>query len=261
VLEQLADHLGYINQYLTTDATRPRFESFVRTALRPLFDRLGFAPASQDDDERRALRAAVVSTLGKTGNDPDIVAQARGALDRALDGRERLDPTMASTIVTIAAAHGDRNLFDRLMLAAANATTPDEEKLYLDAEASFRDPAVIAEALNRALRPEMRSQDAGMFLASFLQNPTARPLAWSFIKANWSALVPKLDIFGGEAALHTGLATFCDKASRDDIAAFFRTHRISDDSGETALTIERINDCIRLADRETARVSGWLANQ
>ena len=106
VLSEVTGRLQFIHEYLTTNASRPRFEAFVRTMLRPLFEQLGFSPASSDTDDRRALRAVVIGALGTIGNDGDVVRQARAALDRALatgadsagkPGAVALDPTLAES--------------------------------------------------------------------------------------------------------------------------------------------------------------------
>ena len=114
VLAEVTNRLAFIHEYLTADAVQPRFETFIRELLRPLFDELGFTAAPSETDDRRELRAAVVETLGTTAEDPDVIAKARGALDRALAGGPALEPTLADAVVQTAASHGDAKLFDAL---------------------------------------------------------------------------------------------------------------------------------------------------
>ena len=89
VLSLVTSRLGFVHDYLTTSATRPGFEAFVRAQFRPSFDSLGVDAAAGDDDDRRALRATVISALGTTGADPDVIARSRAAVDRALARRAR----------------------------------------------------------------------------------------------------------------------------------------------------------------------------
>src|SRR5206468_6406987 len=159
--------LAFLWQYLTTGATRPRFEAFVRTLLRPLFDELGFTASPADADDRRQLRAEVVSALGATGEDPDLIQQSRAALDRALAGGPTLDPTLAEAIVTVAARHGDVKLYDALRAAAERATSPDEHYRYLYAVTDFQDPALIDRGLEYALSPQLRTQDTALYLGMY----------------------------------------------------------------------------------------------
>ena len=110
VLATVTGRLDFVHEYLTTDATRGTFERFVRTLFGPLFEQVGFESAPSDGDERRALRATLIETLGTTGGDADVAARARAALDRALAGGTPLDPTLAGAIIAVAAEHGDRAL-------------------------------------------------------------------------------------------------------------------------------------------------------
>src|SRR6185295_1849605 len=92
VLGDVTGRLSFIHEYLTTDRTRERFETFVRTMLRPVFGQLGFSPAASDNDNRRALRGVVLNALGTIGGDRDVVRLSRSALDRSLAGGPALDP-------------------------------------------------------------------------------------------------------------------------------------------------------------------------
>ena len=75
----------------------------------------------------------------------------------------------------IAAEHGDDRLYDALFAAAARAGSPDERQRYLFATTAFRDPAIIERALQRTFSSDVRTQDTARYLASFFDNPVARP--------------------------------------------------------------------------------------
>ena len=259
VLGDVVERLGFIRDYLTTDATRGRFEAFVLSMLRPLFEQLGFSPSSSDSDDRRALRAVVIGALGTIANDGEVVRQARATLDWALTGNgAALDPTVREAVVQVAAAHGDERLYEAFIAAAARSTTPDERNLYFLASGKFRDPRIIDRGLRRTLSNEVRTQDTTRYLAAFFDNPVARPLAWSFVKANWTELEPKLRIFSAGARVANSLDGFCDSGVRDDIRTFFDTHRLTGVTGALPRTIDRINNCIDLREKQAKPLSDWL---
>ncbi|HUK33294.1 MAG TPA: M1 family metallopeptidase, partial [Vicinamibacterales bacterium] len=224
VLSNVTDRLEYIDEYLTTPDSRPAFQGFVRTLLSPLFQEIGFTSTAVDSDERRALRATLISTLGKTGDDSQLASSARVALDHALSGGRALDPTLARSIVDVAAARGDASLFDALLSASERAESPDERYRYLYALPEFRDPALIDRGLALSITPTLRRQDTAAFLSRFLYEEAARPRAWSFVKAHWAELEPKVTIFGGDTSVVSALGSFCDAGMRDDISAFFAQH-------------------------------------
>ena len=261
VMSAVTKPLAFLWQYLTTGATRPRFEAFVRTLLRPLFDELGFTASPADADDRRQLRAEVVSALGATGEDPDLIQQSRAALDRALAGGPSLDPTLAEAIVTVAARHGDVKLYDALRAAAERATSPDEHYRYLYAVTDFQDPALIDRGLEYALSPQLRTQDTALYLGMYMANPAARPKAWAFVKQHWAALQPKLFVAGGDTFLVNSLSAFCDAAARDDIKTFFAAHKPPTAARTLDQTIERINNCIALKERQAPELARWLAGR
>jgi aminopeptidase N len=258
VLGDVANRLAFVGDYLTTAATRPRFDGFVRSRWRPLYDEIGFDASSSDDDDRRVLRATLVELLGTIGEDPDVVAKARAALDRSLSGAAPLDPTLADAATRTAAAHGDRALFDALVAASERASTPEAQYRYLHALPEFRDPALIDRALDRALSPRVRSQDTSIYLSGFFGNPAARDRAWRFVTERWSALEPKIMIAGGDTGLVASLGAFCDTKSRDEIAAFFAAHKLPGAVRTLDQTMERINNCIELKEKQTPAVTGWL---
>jgi aminopeptidase N len=259
VLREVAHRLGFVHDYLTTDATRGRFEMFTRQLLRPLLDEVGFAVASSDTDDRRSLRAAVIAALGLIGHDPDVVAKARSEVDRSLSGRAPLDPTLADALVKTAATHGDAPLFDALAAAAERAPDPAEHYRYLYALADFREPPLIDRALELAVSPQLRSQDTAVYLSRFFDNPAARSRAWTFLTAHWAALEPKITIAGGDTNLIRSMSSFCDPTSRDQITSFFAAHKLPGAARTLQQTVEQINNCIGLREKQTPAVEAWLA--
>jgi aminopeptidase N len=261
VLSNVTERLGFIEEYLTDTASRPRFQRFVRSLFDPLFQEIGFTSTPVDSDERRSLRATLISTLGITGADDQVAATARAALDRSLAGGPPLDATLSRSIIAVAAQRGDRALFDSLLAASERATSPDERYRYLYALADFRDPALIDRALEYTLSPNLRSQDTSAFLSRLLGEEAARPRTWAFIKQHWTALEPKVSIFGGDTSIVGALSSFCDATARDDISAFFRQHPLPAAARTLSQTIERINNCAALRGAQTPVVASWLATR
>jgi len=258
VLSTVTDRFEYIDQYLTTPEDRPRFQRFVRGLVTPLFQEIGFTSTAVDSDERRALRATLIRTLGATGEDPQLAANARSALDRALSGGPPLDSTLARAIIDVAARHGDAALFDAMLSASERSTSGDEKYRYLYALAQFTDPALVDRALAYALTPKLRSQDTASFFARFLSEEAARPRAWAFMKEHWTDLEPKVAIFGGDTTVTSALGSFCDAASRDDIKSFFAQHPLPSAARTLTQTLERIDNCIGLRASQTEKVTAFL---
>ena len=261
VMELVTDGLRFLHEYLTSDATRASFEAFVRSLVRPMYDEVGFAAASADNGDRRALRATLIGALGTIGGDAGLAAASRAALDGALGGGRPLDPSAARAIIRVAAEHGDAKLYDALTAASDRATSPEERYRYLYAAAEFRDPALIDRALQYSLSPQLRSQDTPTYLGRLFGNAAARPRAWSFLKQHWAELEPKITISLGDISLVRSLGAFCDAETRDDIKAFFAAHKPPAATRTLDQTLERINNCIELRDKQTPILTEWLATR
>jgi aminopeptidase N len=261
VLSTVTGRLDFIGEYLTNADSQPRFQRFVRSLFDPLFQEIGFTSTPVDSDERRALRATLIGTLGTTGADEAVAATARAALARSLAGGPALDATLSRSITAVAAQHGDRALFEALLAASERASSPEDRYRYLYALADFQDPALIDRALDYTLTSKLRSQDTASFLARLLEAQAARPRAWAFIKQHWRELEPKLTIFGGDTMITGALSSFCDASAKDDISAFFRQHPLPAAARTLSQTLERIDNCAALRAAQTPIVANWLATR
>jgi aminopeptidase N len=258
VLDVVAARLGFIDTYLTTDANRKTFQAFVRTLFEPAYKDIGFDRAPGDSEDRRSLRNAIVGALGETAEDPEIVDKATRAVRAALGGGPALDPILAGTLVNIAATHGDTELFDLLSRAAAKAKSPDEHYRYLFALTSFENPSLLARALEHARSNDLKSQDTAIFLGAFFGNDATRGPAWSFVKANWSELLPKVNVAGSDINLISSLSSFCSAEARDDIRTFFASHPLPTASRALQQTLERIDNCVATRRVQQAALGRWL---
>jgi aminopeptidase N len=259
VLDAVVHGLGFVHDYLTSGETRTRFEAFARTLLQPLYDEVGFTAPPTDSDDRKALRATVVRAMADLGNAPELATRARAAADRALGGAAPLDGTIASSVLHAAAQSGDARLFDALLAAAERTTDPDEHYRYLYALADFRDPALVTRGLELATSPQLRSQDAAIYLAQFFGNPQSRSRALAFVIDRWTALEPKVTVFGGDTTLIHSLSGFCDADARDRIKAFFAAHPLPAATRTLEQTLEQITTCIALKEKQGPAVAAWLS--
>ena len=144
-------------------------------------------------------------------------------------------------------------------ITADKASDPDEHYRYLYALGEFRDPALIERGLQLSLSAQLRSQDTALFLSRFFANPDARDRAMTFVEANWAALEPKVTISGSDANLIRSMSSFCDARSRDRVSAFITAHPLPGAARTFEQTLEQINNCIALREKQTPEVASWLA--
>ena len=98
-------------------------------------------------------------------------------------------------------------------------------------------------------------------MGQFFGNSAARTRAWSFVNAHWAELEPKLAIAGSDTNFVGSLSAFCDAGARDDIRKFFAAHPLPGATRTLDQTIERINNCIDLRERQTDTLTKWVTSR
>jgi len=221
----------------------------------------GLQEAGTGFGERLAeYRGALFGLLGYTGKDPVVLAEAHAITEKYLADPTSVDPTMGRTALSIAARNGDAALFDQLQKVAETSTNPEFQEGALRLLAQFEDPALVARSLDYAASDKVRSQDALIQFAIALQVEATRPLAWAYVKAHWDTVKKLLTPELGNALVGSSGA-FCSVADRDDVQAFYATHRVPDSDRALKHAVESINGCIEMRQLQEPNLEKWMAGQ
>ena len=254
-----ADRINLISDRLISDAQRPAFQQWVRQTFHPLLDTLGWAPVRNENPERQSLRSDVLYTLGSAGNDPDVLAEARRGAEGHLGAGARLHPSVAGTILNLAAMDGDASLYDRYLAGMAGNNSRDDQIRFRNALTYFRDPELTQRTLDYATSSDVRSQDAPEIIGQVMARPWSAARAWGHLKHNWSRLQQALGVFQGLPTVVGSTASFCDPASREDVVRFLKEHPISGTERTMRQAVETIDRCIATRNEQSKNVAGFLA--
>lgn len=259
VINQLTNYLQFANNYLVNDSDRPQFEGWIRATFGPVAEKLTWESGAQDSDETRARRADFLTLMGLIGRDPKAIQFARELMDKSLKG-EPVDRTMLLAAAPIAARNGDAALYDAIIAHFSQIKTPEEALIYGQTLCLFSDPALLTRTMKFAISPMMRAQDAPQVFGTILANPEGRQLAWDFIRNNWAEVNAKLSNYS-ESDVVGNTGVFCDAAKRDELEAFFTSHKVPASDRTLKLTIEEINGCIDLRAHQEPNLQTWLQKQ
>jgi aminopeptidase N len=240
-----------------TPEEKAALAAWIRNTFSAAYAKLG-APSSSDTPNQVELRANLFELLGEYGKDPAALAQAREITEKYLSDTTSVDPTLGQTALALAARNGDAALFDRLQEVAESSTNPEIQVGSLHLLATFEDPALVQRSLDYAVSGKVRNQDALFQFVIALHSDATREQAWKYTKSHWDSvktlLTPEV---GGSLVSSTG--SFCSVEDRDDVSAFFATHKVP--AAEHALqhAIEHINGCIELRSLQQPNLDKWLA--
>ncbi len=257
VVDSFGPPLEFIDDHLATGANREAYHGWIRSTFRPMMAKVGWAPVPGESEETHTLRALLVGLLGKQGEDPDTVRECTRLSRQYLQNPNSLDPSLAKTVLQVAARFGDAALFDEYRAAMQRMQSPEQFYNIGLALAEFRDPRLVERTLELGVSPDTRNQDAAHLIAEVMSNPANQAVAWQWLKTHWPDVEKKITMSsGGEIIAATREA--CDATTRDDVQQFFTEHKVP--SAERALrqAVERINACISYRDRQLANLAAWL---
>ena len=167
-----------------------------------------------------------------------------------------VDAVIADRALPIAAFNGDEALFNQVLEHLKTAPNPEIAARYRNLIPLFRDPKLIARAVDYVYSDQVRSQDLPGMAATLFFNPAAKQIGWNAAKSHWEMLNQKIPTAIG--AITGSTATFCDAAMKADVQAFFATHPAG--AGERSLkrALDAIDTCIAFKAAELASFNSAL---
>ena len=110
VVDAYAGRLGIIAKDMVGDSEREDYRAWVRALLQPAAQELGWQPSPGEGVELPGVRATVLTTLGQVGRDPEVLAMSRRLALWYLANPLAIDPSLADTVVDLAALEGERSV-------------------------------------------------------------------------------------------------------------------------------------------------------
>jgi aminopeptidase N/puromycin-sensitive aminopeptidase len=258
VLKEVAARIQYIDRYLVPEQDRPKFQKWVAGYFRPMLNEVGYTPKPGESGETARLRPLLIGVLGNVAEDPEVIAKSKAMTEVYLKDPTQVSPNDAAAFLKVAAAHGDRALYEQLKSRLVAASSPSEYYNYFYALAEFRDPALLTDTLNFALSPAVRNQDLHI-VNVVMANRYGSRQAWSWAKQNWDNIMRKSgESIGAARVAFGGTGVFCDAGMRDDVREFYQAHTIQGTERGFRRSQEGINNCIEMKQRQQPKVAQWL---
>ena len=247
------------DQIAATPEEQQALAAWVTRTFKPVYQRMG-PPAPDDSPNRRALRATLLTGLGYIGQDPEVIAEAKGVAERYLQDPTSVDPTLAQAAAVVVAVHGDVAFFDRLQHIFESSDNPQIQDYALRLLAYFQNPELQRRSLEYAVSGKVRNQDAVFQLVIPMYMPETREIAWDYIRQNWDKVKVQLTTqLGGYLVESTG--NFCSEEKRQEVTDFFTTHKVAAAERTLARAQSEIGDCIELRKDQEPKLDAWIAAQ
>jgi len=260
VIQDVIQRLDYINDHLVSGSDRDNYQAWMKQYLTPILDRVGWEPKPTDIDEQKTLRPRLLGALGIQAQDQRAITEARTIADQAIAHPELAQSELDFSALSVAAAHGDAALYDRIQGVMKQAKNPEEYYNALFALTQVRDPKLVERTLQFAISPDVRSQDALEVIAAVMRNPAGRKIAWDFVQTHWNDVSKAGGPFAS-AIIVNATDSFCSVPMRDQVTQFFSDHKIPAAERTYKLSIESINDCVQLKSEQQPKLASWLGDR
>jgi aminopeptidase N len=259
VIEQIARSVGYTHDNVVQPGDAARFEDWVRRRFAPELTTIGLPGNPADADDRQSRRATLLMLVGVTGNSAEVQRQARDLALKYIDAPSSIGPTLASTVLNVAAVGGDAMLYDRYVAQLPKLSgQPEEYYRFFNALPWFRDPALVQRTLQFAISPDVRTQDTSTLIGGLIAQPWSRDAAWEFVKTNWDTLTKSLGIFQGIPRIAGSVASFCSHEKKAEVEQFFKAHPVPPADRTLRQAFERIDQCVAMKERQSGPAAAWL---
>jgi puromycin-sensitive aminopeptidase len=252
VLAAIGDALSWLGNYAVRDATERPFARLVDDLYRPILAAAGWTSRDGDDTDVREKRTRAIGMLGFHARANDIRDEAQRRVRDHLDGRERLNPDVAGTVIAVAATVGDNALWDRYVarMQQVQASDAQEEARLRQGLVSFEHPELADRTAEAIFSPLIRVQDRGLMLIPMMQSRRTRLAAWKAVRKHWES-----DIAGTDLAplLKQGYVSAVSQLTQrglaEEAAAFLEAKRTPDIQETVAQSLERLRINTAAAER------------
>jgi len=244
---------------LVSDDLLPQYRKYLLALYGGRARELGWKAQPGESEDARFLRRALLGVVGNGAEDPEAVAQAKRLALAWLNDHKAVDPDMVNVVLSIAARHGDRELFDRMRAAAKKETDESFRGNLIFCLGLFQDPEIVNTALPLALSGEFDVRESLGILFAPSERRQTRDLAYDFVKRNWDLMVAKLPTDTGAYAPYVA-AGYCDAEHRKDAESFFtgRSTKFTGGPRVLAQVLEGIDLCIAYKNAQEASVTEFL---
>jgi puromycin-sensitive aminopeptidase len=235
-------------------ARRVTLEERVRAVLGPIAAELGWEEAPGEAGLTGQLRGLVLTTLGTIGEDPSVIVGAAERIGAVLAETSDLPADVGAAVITIASSHGTDAQWQQFDAARIAASTPQANVRLLRALSMFPSETLAKQTLELMVGPTVRTQDAPYAIGAMATSRVTGPVAWGFLKSNWT----KLNEAFPDNSIPRMISPFSAQSSSEiaaDVRAFFAPgagHEVPQAKKQLEQMLERLEINVGLRSRESA---------
>ncbi|HMG05162.1 MAG TPA: M1 family metallopeptidase, partial [Chthoniobacterales bacterium] len=256
--EQITTALSYIDFLYIGNKDRPAFQTYARSLLRPVFDRLGWDAKSGEEAARGLLRVNLITTLGDLA-DQGVIDTARERFHKFLADPQTLAPDLRPAVFGVVGRYADQKTWETLHELGLKTKSIEEKGRFYFAMSAALDPDLAKRTLPLSLTDELPASRAVGLVTSVSRSAEQPALAWEFAQAQRKQLEPKLDALGKVRFLANIMRGFSEANRATELEAYAQENLPSDAKSEISKAAEEIRFKADLKAHLFPEIATWIA--
>ncbi|CAD5218167.1 unnamed protein product [Bursaphelenchus okinawaensis] len=186
---------------------KEKFNEYVRRALEPVGERLGWEKKDGEDSQTSMLRSLILGRLCKAGHEKSI-ATALQKFNEHVDDKKELHPDLRMMIYGVAARNGGQEGLAKLQKVFETCDFPEIERNAILAMGQVKGPELLSQVFEYGIiNGKIRPQDLISLFVGAASSPMGQDFAWQFFQKHYQLLISK---FG---SVNSSLFQYCLKFS------------------------------------------------
>jgi aminopeptidase N len=255
--EQITTALSYIDWLYIGSKDRPAFQTYARSLLRPVFDRLGWDPKPGEEAARGLLRVNLITTLGDLA-DQGVIDIARERFQKFLADPQTLAPDLRPAVFGVVGRYADQKTWETLHELGLKTKSIEEKGRFYFALSAALDPDLAKRTLPLSLTDELPASRAVGLVTSVSRSAEQPALAWEFAQAQRKQLEPKLDALGKVRFLANIMRGFSEANRAVELESYAQKYLPTDAKSEISKAAEEIRFKSDLKARLFPGIAKWI---
>ena len=254
--------LGYLTDLrepLVDKALQPAWSRYLAATTQPAVRRHGLVSRPDDAAGMNGLRSRLIRLAGLEARDDKIIKESRRQAELFLTDPAQTDSGLIGAQLDVAAFHGDRALYAKMVETFESTTKPDVRSHSLAALGMFADAKLQSATLDYLLSDHITASDVGDVLPGLLYTEVRAARTREWVYQNYDKLTKKLppyvvpfmpELLGGG----------CELSVLKAAEAFFQP-RLADTPAYTRTlekTADSVRQCADLRARESKALAAYL---
>ena len=258
--EQVTATLSYIDRLYLGNKERPVFQSYARSLLSPVFDRLGWDTKPGEEAAKGLLRVNLIRHLGDLA-DQGVINAARERFQKFLAEPKALPPDLRPAVLGVVGRYADAKTWEKLHELGLKTKSIEEKGNFYSALADALAPDLAKRTLPLSLTDELPASRATFLVIEVSRFGEQNGLAWEFAQAQRKQLDQKLNPLSKIYFVPGLMRGFSDAARAAELEAYARKNLPSDAKSEIGKAAEEIRFKADLKARLLPEIGKWIGEK